>query len=466
MIRVLNLLQPLVDHLYIYQLMEYHSWDLLKWFFKYPFKRHLQKKQQISFTSHILALLIISLSLILGLSYILSAGFSSFLLFVIIFLQISPIFIIASEMLFKPLESYQKYRIIQKAIAKRKTLDKLKVIAIVGSYAKTSTKNMLYTLIWKDIHVVKTPKSYNTELSIARCLLSDLKENTEVFICEMDAYSKGEITTLCEIAQPAEGIITAIGPQHLSRFGSMESLAKTQFELAEYLGNKTLFLNDQDEWSKKLSHHLKNEIIWFQNDKNFISNYRQSDNYASFRLHLGREYADIKLPVKGEHNAVNFLASAVIAHYLGISIKTIRQRAELIRPTEHRLQVREMGNTTILDNTYNANPQAALASLALLRSFGNKIKVVVTPGFVELGDDHVSAHREFGREIAKTANEVIIVGENAKKALNEGLELEKFPPEHIHFLENTQKALAHLSYLYPEEEKVVLLENDLPDQYF
>ncbi len=501
--KLLNILQPLIDHLYIFQLLEYQSPDLLQWFIKHPFKRHLQKKQHLDLTLHIKVLLTISLILIGTSAYVLSAGISSFLLLFILFLQISPIFIVISELLFKPLEAFQRNRIVSRAIAKRKTLPNLKVIAIVGSYAKTSTKNMLYTLLWKDFNVVKTPKSYNTELSIAGSILSDLKESTEIYIVEMDAYHEGEISRLCQIAQPNLGIITAIGPQHLERFGSIENLASTQFELGEYLERENkriseladhsaktevfdslspkdvqwtselsgrggrmqaLFLNRQDDWSQKLANPNQN-IVWYNNEENKITNRKETETHQSFTLQLAKEKTEITLPLKGEHNAINFLAAAAIAKTLNLPLNTIKRRALLIKPTEHRLEIRQMGNLILLDNTYNANPKAALSSLELLNSYKESQKILITPGFVELGKDHQKSHEEFAKAAAKVADDIIIVGENAKKPILKGLIEAKFNHEHIHNAESTAKALEHLSKI-TKQNPVVLLENDLPDQYF
>ncbi len=499
--KLLNQIFPLIDYLYIFQLLEYHSIDLLSWFFKYPFKRGLQRKQKIEYTSHIKALLLITFTLIGGLSLLLSAGFASFVLIYWFFNQFAPFFIVVAELLFKPLEIYQRERIVKSAINKRIKLNELVVIAIVGSYAKTSTKNMLYTLLWKDFNVVKTPKSYNTELSIARSILSDLKESTEVFICEMDAYHPREINRLCEIAKPNLGIITAIGPQHLERFGSIEKLAKTQFEIGDYLksrlndeitnqsnkdskiaNSRLLFINQQDEWSNKLAGQFADQVAYFNNDSNFVSDRKEYEDYQEFTLHLAgifpiskatndkvgtnQTQLKIQLPLKGEHNAINFLAAASIAYSIGVPAKTIQARAPLIQPTDHRLEVRKMGNITILDNTYNANPQAANASLSLLNSYKNSQKILITPGFVELGKSHFKDHEEFGKSAAQVADDVIVVGENAKKPLIRGLEKGGLKKEQLHFAENTNQALNHISYIVKDNDAVVLLENDLPDQYF
>jgi len=488
--KLLNVLQPLIDHLYVFQLLEYQSLDLLKWFFRHPFKRRIQRKQHISYTSHIKALLLITVMLMSLLSYVLSAGFASFCLFFILFMQISPLFIVVAELLFKPLELYQRNKIVTKAIARRKKLKNLKVIAIVGSYAKTSTKNILYTLLWKDFNVVKTPKSYNTELSIARVVLSDLKESTELFICEMDAYHTGEITKLAKIAQPTLGIITAIGPQHLERFGSMVNLVKSQFEIATSLRGRescglpsdkaisqevglprsarndgVLFLNELDEHSAKEGRKLDQTVFFYNNTLAFISNRVENGNGQTFMLHIKQAKIEINLPLKGEHQSINFLAAAVIAEYLGVPLKTIAARAKLVQSTEHRLEVRTMGEMTILDNTYNANPQAALASLTLLKSYTDRQKILVTPGFVELGKEHNKAHQEFAWDAATIADEIIIVGEHAKKPLLKGLEQAKFNKKNIHLAETTQKGLDLLSTI-AKSNAVVLLENDLPDQYY
>ena len=468
--KALNILQPLIDHLYVFQLLEYQSADLLKWFFKHPFKRRIQRKHHIEYSSKIKALLIIVIILMMLLSYQLSAGFASFCLFFILFMQISPIFIVVAEFLFKPLELYQRNKIITRAIAKRKKLKSLQVIAIVGSYAKTSTKNILYTLLWKDFNVVKTPKSYNTELSIAYSVLSDLKDSTELFICEMDAYHAGEISKLSEIAQPTLGIITAIGPQHLERFGSMDNLVKSQFEIATFLkmtveDDGVLFLNELDEYSAREGRKLEQTVFFYNNTSAFISDRTEDGNGQKFMLHIRQAKVEVELPLKGEHQSINFLAAAVIAEYLGVSLKTIAARAKLVHSTEHRLEVRLMGEMTLLDNTYNANPQAALASLTLLKSYKDRQKVLVTPGFVELGKEHNKAHQEFARDAASIADEIIIVGEHAKKPLLKGLEQAKFNKKHIHLVETTQKALEHLSTI-AKSNAVVLLENDLPDQYY
>ncbi len=463
MSKILSKLFPLFDHLYIYQNFEYESMDFLRWFLKSPFKRNLQKKHKLEWTSKARLLALTSLFL----TVLVSVYFSWF--FILIFIFLDPFILVVSQIILSPFELYQKNKIIESAKRKMAILPKIKVVAVVGSFAKTSTKNMLYTILWKDFRVVKTPKSFNTPISVARTVLTDVKDNTEIFIVEMDAYHPGDIRRLCGIVKPDLGVITSIAAQHLGRFGSMEKLAKAQFELAESLPKDgLLFLNSQDGWSSKLSPDYSNRKI-FYGDKDsdyFAEKVMQTTDGLSFEIKTKRgEKVSVKLPVLGAHNVINFLSATAIANQLGLSLKRISERAEKILPTPHRLEVRKQGNMTIIDNTYNTNPTSSKSSLKLLNDLEGKQKILVTPGLVELGKEHDKENFEFALEAAKVCDEIIIVGENAKVPLLKGLESTRFPKQKTHLVSSTSDGLSLLKTLI-EPGAVVLLENDLPDQYF
>jgi UDP-N-acetylmuramoyl-tripeptide--D-alanyl-D-alanine ligase len=472
--KLINKLFPLADQLYIYQLFEYENADFIKWFFKYPFKRGLQRKHTLVWTSKAKILFLVACFLIIFFSFASSITQFKTLLFVPFFFLLyslfAPFFLVFSNLLFAPLGAYSKAKLIKSVRNKQSRLKDLKVVAIVGSYAKTSTKNMLYTLLWKDFYTVKTPKSYNTEVSIARSFLRDVKETTDIFIVEMDAYHPGEIKKLCSIIKPDLGIITAIGAQHLERFGSMETLAKTQFELAKAIPqNGLLFLNADDEWTNQLypGYDGVKQVFFGRNEGKDIqaTDIKVLTHSTEFTLRIKNDSIKIELPLAGENHAINFTAAAGIAYQLGVSLKTIQQRAALVLPTEHRLEVKKAGHITIIDNSYNTNPTAARASLKLLKSTPGSEKIVITPGLVELGEQSEVENTLLGEEIAKVADQVIVVGEFAKDSLNNGLKKAKFTREKIHFVSSTQHAL-NLVYSLAQKEAVILIENDLPDQYF
>lgn len=473
---------PLFDQLYIFQIMEYNSLDFWGWFLQNPWERDLQKKHHLEKTPKALILALISLILMIILAAVLGIYvFDTLLASVFIFLLLqflTPVFLIISQKIFSPLENYQKQRLLQKSQKKLGNLENLKVVAITGSFAKTSTKDMLYTLLWKKFRVVKTPKSFNTEVSIARTILEDLKDNTEVFLAEMDAYSPGEINKLASLVKPQIGLITAIAPQHLSRFGSMERLAQTQFEIENQIKeNGILFLNSSDEWTMKLltqdaKFHIKNrrgEIKFFGfNPKAadiFATNIKQHPQGLEFILHKGPDEVKISLPLYGEHHVLNFLASAAVALELGLSLAEIRQRAAKILATPHRLEIKKQGNLVIIDNSYNTNPVVSQTSLKLLKDFPGVQKILITPGLVELGKISFEANQDFAQAAAKVADKIIIVGENAKAALLAGLNQAKFPEKNTLVVGDLKQAMQLLGEIAKAGD-VVLLENDLPDQYF
>lgn len=429
--KLINKYFPLFDHLYILQLFEYNFWDFLRWFIKYPFKRNLQKKHKLQLTEKAIFLGLLSffwmIFFALIISHFLYKGFYAFLIpfaWLVLF-QITLLPILFAVLVVLPSDYYLKKRILLKTRRKLDKLNKLKIIAITGSYGKTSTKDILYTLLWKKFRVVKTPKSFNTPLGVAQTILEDVKENTDILIAEIGAYKKGEIANIAKLLKPQIGIITAIGPQHLDRFGSLENIRKAKFELIESLPpNGKAILGEEIE-------------------KSF----------------------NIPIPLIGEHHKKNFDIAATAAMQLGLSLKEIRERAKLLLPTPHRMEIKKIGNIILIDNSYNTNPKSAKASLDLLNSFEGFEKVVITPGFVELGKEAAKENREFGKNISRLADKVIIVGENARKDLLKGLRDINYSKENIYFAKSTEEALILVKSL-AEKPTVALLENDLSDQYF
>lgn len=419
MLKILSKIFPLFDHLYIFQILEYDMTAFLKWFLKYPFKRNLQKKHKLEYTNKIKLLLIFSFFWILISNFVL--GFWPIFL---IFIFFSPVLIFLSFITYLPLEIYYKNKIMAAAKKKLESLPNLRIVAITGSYGKTSTKDMLYTLLWKKFRVVKTPKSFNTPLGLTQTILDYLKPNTQIFIAEIGAYKIGDIKNLTKFLNPTIGVITAIGPQHLERFGSLENIRKAKMELIE---------------------NLPKNGVGILNFKKF----------------------NISLPLVGEHHRQNFDTAATIAMQLGMTLAEIKDRVKWLQPTPHRLEVKKIENIIFIDNSYNSNPESANASLKFLGSFEKNRKIIITPGFVELGKEASKYNQEFGKDIRCIGDEVIIVGENAKQDLVKGIkQIDPHLENDLHFVSSTKEGIKLAQELSGGIETVVLLENDLPDQYF
>lgn len=479
MLKILHKLFPLFDHLYIYQVLEYNSLDFLKWFINNPLKRNLQKKHKLKWTIKTKLLFFVSLSLIILDSISSSIYFFNTLSFTIIFILIkslySPIFLVISQILIWPLEYSQRQKIINQTSEKLKGLPNLKVVAITGSYGKTSTKEILYTLLFKKFYVVKTPKSFNTPLGIAETILSLVKKNTDIFICEVGAYKVGEIANIARLIQPEIGIITAVAPQHLERFGSIENIAKAKFELAENLKKDGLaILNGDYNLLTEKASAVSNVILYGRDsDLYHVSNIKVEIDGTSFTLHTPKGETDVQIPLIGEHHATNFLAASIAALEVGLTLSEIKERAKQLQPTPHRLEIRKMGQITLIDNSYNINPESSESSLNLLSTFKDVRRIVITPGFVELGKQSGEENIELGKNIACIADEVIIVGENNKRQILEGIK-QVGTEEFTHFVSSTKDAMVLADKIATEiiqriarhdTEVVILLEGDLPDQY-
>lgn len=471
MLKTLSKIFPLLDYLYIFQTLEYNLKDFLTWFLKHPLERNLQRKKHLEVTQKVLILSIGNIILELTTLIILIFYLKNIWVFisVLILLQlITPFLIIISYLLYLPFDIYIKQRRIQEAKTKLKRMQNLHIVAITGSFGKTSTKEILYTLLWKRFNVVKTPKSFNTLLGVAQTIWDDLKETNDIFIVEIGAYKIGEITELAKLAKPQIGIITAIAPQHLERFGSLEKIAQAKFELVENLPADGLaILNSKFEWLKTLTPKSPAKVVFYgqKQDPYYATNVQVNGNGTSFNFHTPKTVVNIEIPLIGEHHVDNFIAASVAALKLGLSLKELKQRAKLLLPTPHRMEIKKMGNMILIDNSFNSNPVSASSSLKLLATFVRSRKIVITPGFVELGKEAVVVNQEFGQEIRRVADEVIIIGQNAKQDLLRGLNSINHLEKTVHLVKTTQEALTLAQQLANGKETVALLENDLPDQY-
>lgn len=469
MSEILSKIFPLFDHLYIYQILEYNSWDFLKWFFKNPLKRNLQKKHKLEWTQKAKLLALVSLALIfldsVITSYKLNGGWELFLILLPIKFLYSPLFLIVSQILIWPLESYQKQSFLNAAKEKLLKLPDLKVVAITGSFGKTSTKDILYTLLFKKYYVVKTPKSFNTPGGIAQTVLEMVKINSDIFICEIGAYKRGEIKKICDFIKPDIGIITAIAPQHLEKFGSIDNIAKAKFELVQSLPTDgTAILNSNYEQIKNNASGVHGKIIFYgsENDPFYATDIATGIEGTTFILHTPKGQTNIKIPLIGKHHVQNFLAATATAMQLGLILSEIKERAKLLLPTPHRLEIKKQGSITLIDNTYNTNPKSSRSSLKLLSEYPATQRIIITPGLVELGKNAPEENQEFAKEASKIVDEFIIVGQNAKEDLLKGLS--DFPKNKIHLVSSTQEGITMLSQI-AKPGAVILLENDLPDQY-
>lgn len=294
---------------------------------------------------------------------------------------------------------------------------------------------------------------------------------TEVFIAEMGAYVKGEIAGLCKLIKPKYGILTRIGTAHLESFGSEENIVSGKFELIESLpADGFAILNGDDP--KQVNYKLKNKVktIWIGIENKDVdilaTNIKCSSKGTSFEVIFKETQEKYKFETKllGDHNVYNILAGIACGIEFGIEIDDLRQAVRGVRAVEHRLELKRLGDFYQIDDAYNSNPVGAASACKVLGMMPG-IKVVVTPGMIELGPKEAEYNKKFGEQIAGVADYAVLIGEKRTKPIKEGLLEQGFDKDKIIVFNDVRDAYPFIRTLTGEKDVYALFENDLPDTY-
>lgn len=365
-----------------------------------------------------------------------------------------------------PLEKHIANGFVRDARRRLASMPNLTVIGITGSYGKTSTKNFLHALLSVRYNVLMTPESYNTTMGVVRTIRERLKPSHEIFIAEMGAKNPGDIREICELVTPRYGILTSIGEQHLETFKTLDAIINTKFELADSLPENGCLLANGD--NPYIGGRLKEKpprcpaVTYGLEQGDFTAVINKVDTTGcTFTVTGGGNSQVFTTKLLGTHNIQNLVGCIAMAVRLGIPLGELVYPVRLLRPVEHRLQLLPNG---FIDDAYNANPAGFRGALEVLRQFDAQ-RVLVTPGMVELGERQDSLNRELGAYAADKCDYAILVGKKQAPPLKEGLLSEGFPEERLFVVNTLQDGLAVLNALPRADKRIVLLENDLPDNF-
>ena len=372
-----------------------------------------------------------------------------------------------------PVERIVYHHFERMAKNKLKSMPNLKIVGVTGSYGKTSSKNILNDILNIKYNCLATPKSLNTFNGLMITINNKLSKFDDVFIAEMGAYVKGEINGLCKLVNPNYGIITSIGTAHLETFGSEENILNGKMELAEYLPSDGAVVFNYDD-KKQRGYKFKKEnhakVLWVGLDNDDLdvsgSNIKASYKGTTFDVKFKGDKKTYKFETKllGNHNVYNILQALALGKEFGIEVKDLIQAVKRVNVVEHRLELKKFPTFYQIDDAYNSNPVGAKSALDVLDLMNGK-KVVVTPGMIELGSREEELNKEFGKQIADVADEVILVGEKRTKPIYDGLIEKKYKKEKIHVLNDVRDAYTLLNELKDKKDLYALFENDLPDTY-
>ncbi len=352
--------------------------------------------------------------------------------------------------------------------AKRRLTERpdLTVIGITGSYGKTSTKNFLHALLSVRYNVLMTPESYNTTMGVVRTIRERLRPSHKIFIAEMGAKNKGDIQEICDLVSPAYGIISSIGEQHLETFKTIDTIVATKFELADALpADGMLFACGDNAYIRSRLQEKQPAcpfaLYGLDGGEVHIRDLHVALTGSTFTVVIGEETQVFTTKLLGAHNIQNLAGCIAVAHHLGIPLAEMVYAVRMLKPVEHRLQLLPNG---YIDDAYNSNPAGFRGALDVLRQFDAQ-RVLVTPGMVELGERQEALNRELGEYAADCCDIAILVGLKQAPPLQEGLLKAGFPESHIFVVPTLNDGLQVLAKLPSSGQRIVLLENDLPDNF-
>jgi len=357
----------------------------------------------------------------------------------------------------KPFEERRSKKFVDQAVA-RLALVQPRVVAITGSYGKTSTKNHLAQLMGSD-GVVVTPRSFNNRAGLSRAINENLADGTRVFVAEMGTYGPGEIRSICSWCVPEIAVVTAIGPVHLERMKRLNVIEGAKYEITERASVVIVNLDDPvlARWPQRLVDAGKR-----------VRSAGSTNESASVRVRV--EGANWTVSVDGDVigatpalvgvQPTNLASAVAVALELGVGQADLLERVRRVSAIENRSNVvTAPSGVEVIDDTFNANPASAASALKVLKGLAlSGRRVVVTPGLVELGREQYGENLVLARDIASNGFELVIVNRTNAVPLARGFE---GPSRRF----NTRdEAVTWVRSALVAGDGVLYL-NDLPDHY-
>jgi UDP-N-acetylmuramoyl-tripeptide--D-alanyl-D-alanine ligase len=272
------------------------------------------------------------------------------------------------------------------------------VIAVVGSNGKTTTKELIASILSARMNVLRTEGNLNNHIGMPLSI-AGASGDIDVMVLEMGTNRPGEIDTLCKIALPDTGVITNIGMEHLEGFGSMDAVMKEEFTILRYVRN--VALNGDDEYILGgMAPRYGGKTIFYGIGRDGdvrASEIVMTDKGASFLLRAGEESVRVESKLSGRFNVYNSLAAAAVAHGIGFSLIEIKKGLEAFGGMKMRFEIRRHGGVTYIYDVYNANPSSMAASILELARVADECphgcrSFAVLGDMLELGDFSISAH--------------------------------------------------------------------------
>ncbi len=351
---------------------------------------------------------------------------------------------------------------LQQIASYKRSLYDIPVIGITGSVGKTSTKDIIASVIAKKYNVLKTQGNYNNQIGMPFTVLG-LKDHNAAVI-EMGMNQKGEISNLTKIAKPTVAVITNVGTAHIGNLGSRENILKAKLEILEGLQeNGTLVINNDNDMLHNWYEANKNnnfKIVTFgMENESDIMPYDISlrEDGSTYKIGIDGKTYNVNISVGGNHFVLNSLCAIAIGRLFNIRMEDILDGIANFELTKRRMQVEKNSDgVTIINDCYNANYDSMKAAIEYLGKINSNKKIAVLGGMLELGEFSKELHEKVGEEVVKNNIDILIaVGELAKdianKAINEGISKEK-----VYMCEKNSEAIETIRKIAKSGDAILL----------
>ncbi len=333
---------------------------------------------------------------------------------------------------------------LQGLAAYNRSKNRVPVIGVTGSNGKTTTKDMIASVLGVKYRVLKSKGSYNNEIGLPLTLLN-MDESHDVVVLEMGMRGPGEIDSLCRIAGITGAVITTIGETHLELLGSVGNVAAAKGEILEHVPRDGFaVLNADSPFMEREAARNKGRTMYFGITKGHdlgIGAWEPLGRGSYFVLKTEKGHVGINLPLPGKHNVSNALAAAGVGICMGLSLSEIKEGLEAPDISPMRLQFLDLVDITVINDTYNASPasvKAALDALGATAQAQNRTVAVLGDMF-ELGDREKSGHLEVGRYVAGKGVDLLFALGDLAKHIAEGATEAGMPSRRVFWFGDKEK---------------------------
>ncbi len=347
----------------------------------------------------------------------------------------------------------------QRLAAYNRSLSGVMLIAVTGSSGKTSTKDLIYSVLSGKFRTLKTQDNFNNELGLPLTLLH-IKEEHQVAVVEMGMRANNEIDFLANIALPNGAVITNIGQAHIERLGSVDNIAKAKGELLEHIPEQGFaFLYGDSPFIEREAKRCKGKVLLYGEKPEYDLYLREISSEKSgsrFFVDFEDSTEEFYLPLPGKHNVINSLAAIGVGHELGMSYQEIRDSLSRAKLSGMRMEIMELAGIKIINDAYNANPDSVRAAIHALFDIEGIRRIAVLGDMLELGNIAVKAHKQLGAEINSSGVDILVAVGELGRYIGMGAQGAGFASENIYYFKTASEAGKGIKKIFIEGDVILV----------